>query len=358
MQALVKYAKGPGNLEIRNVPDPEPGPGQVKIQVACTGICGSDLHIQKDDIAIAVNPPVVVGHEFSGIVAGLGEGASGWNVGDRVVAEIGFDLCGACTSCLTGSPNLCDHRRSGGYWYDGAFTDSIVVPSAGIHRLPDSVSFQEGALIEPLACVVHGVLELTRIIAGDTVLITGPGPIGLAALQVAKAQGARIVMAGLAGDRERLGLAAELGADFTVSGDSEELLKGVGEITEGRGVDAVLECSGSEGAVNAGLAAVRKRGRFTQVGLFGKRVHVDFETISMKELKVTGALGQRRVSWQRAIRLIVEEKLGLAPLISHVMPLRQWQEAFDMCRRREGLKILLVPESSPVIPEIDHGDGG
>ena len=350
MQALVKHAPGPGNLELQKVPVPDPGPGQVRIRVACTGICGSDLHIKHDDIALAVNPPVVIGHEFSGTIVDVGEGVRGWDAGERVVAEIGFNVCGSCSSCLAGLPNLCDHRRSGGYWYDGAFTDYIVVPASGIHRLPENLSFEEASLIEPLSCVCHGVLELTRITAGDFVLVTGPGPIGLMALQVARAQGGRALVVGTENDRERLKLAVDLGAQFSISANDESLHEEIDRITENRGVDVVLECSGTEGGVDTGFRAVKKGGRMTQIGLFGKRIPVDFETICMKELKVTGSLGQRRISWQKALHLAAERKVDLKPLISHVLPLDRWQEAFRLAEGREGLKILLVPEASPMNP--------
>ena len=331
-------------MELREVPEPRPGEGQVKIRVAGTGICGSDLHTYHDDIGIALNPPVITGHEFSGTIAEVGAGVSGWEAGERVVSELGVDSCGSCIHCRAGFPNLCGSRKSGGYWFNGAFTDFIILPASNLHRLPETVSFHEGALIEPLACVVHGALELTTVGPDDLVLITGPGAIGLAALQVAKAQGARVVIAGVSRDRERLALAEELGADTVINVIEEDWKSTIEGATSGRGADVVFECSGNEEAVNIGLQAIRKRGQFTQIGLFGKAITVNFETICYKELKVAGSLGQRKESWEKALQLVSEQKVRLKPLISHILPLKRWEEGFRIYEEGKGLKILLVPE--------------
>jgi len=343
MKALVKHAKGPGNMEIREVAEPQPGKGQVKIQIKATGICGSDLHIYHDDVVIAVNPPVVVGHEFSGVVVDVGEGVVEWTAGDRVVSELGFEVCGKCYNCLEGFPNLCDSRRSMGYWYDGAFTSYIVVPAAGVHRLPDNIDFVPGALTEPLACVVHGVLDMTRFSAGDTVLVSGPGAIGLMTMQVAKAQGATTIVSGVTADKNRLDTAGSLGADYIVDAEREDVVKRVLELTGGRGADVVFECSGNESAVNAGFSAIRKRGRFTQLGLFGRRVSIDFEKVLSKELAVTGSFGQRPLAWERALELTAQKKVVLDPVVSDVLPLSEWRRAFEIFESKAGLKVVLRP---------------
>jgi L-iditol 2-dehydrogenase len=340
---LVKYAKGVGKMEIRDVPEPSPEKGQVKIGVKATGICGSDLHIYHDDIAISLNPPVVTGHEFSGVVCEIGSDVDKWREGDRVVPELGFVVCGRCDSCISGFPNLCDYRKSVGYWYNGAFTSYTVVPATALHKLPDNISFQEGALMEPLACAVHAVLELSQITAGDVVLLTGPGSIGLCALQLAKAQGANVVVAGRSKDMNRLDLARRLGADRIVDIDQESLLDVVFEITKQRGADVVLECSGNETAVNDALQVIKKRGQLTQIGLFGKPITIDYEKICYKEIRLTGSLGQRSVSWEKAIQLVSQQKILVGPLISHVLPISEWERAFAIFEENKGVKILLTP---------------
>jgi len=343
MKALVKFELGDGFMELRDLPEPSPGPGQVKIQVQYTGICGSDLHIYHNDIAIPIRPPVVTGHEFSGIIVELGAGVSGWKAGDRVVAETAFTYCGVCPHCRAGYYNVCDQRRTLGYWHDGAFARYTVVPAARLHALPDAISFLEGAFTEPLACITHAVYELTHIVPGDIVLVSGPGSIGLATMQAAKAQGARVLVTGTTVDAERLQMARELGADWTANVLEQPLLPLVAELTGGLGADIVFECSGAAKGLQDGLLAVRKRGQFTQIGLFGKPVTLDFERICFKEIKVTGSLGSRWESWEKALQLLAAKQVDAGRIISHVMPLGEWRKAFTMFEEKQGRKLVLEP---------------
>ena len=344
MKGLVKYQLGDGFMELRDLPEPRPSAGQVKIEVAATGICGSDLHIFHNDIDIPIKPPVVTGHEFSGTIVELGEGVEGWSIGDRVVSETAFAYCGVCLHCRDGFYNLCNQRRTLGYWFDGAFAPYTIVPAARLHGLPAELSFLEGALMEPLACVTHSVLELTSILPTDWVLVSGPGAVGLAALQVAKAQGARVVAAGTSVDADRLKKASSLGADLVVDVQKENLLDIIKDLTGGLGVDVALECSGNARALESAILGVRKRGQLTQIGLYGKPITVDFEKICFKEIKVTGSLGSRWKSWESALALTKSKKVLLEPLVSHVMPLSDWKKAFEMFERKEGLKLVLDPK--------------
>ncbi|MGE4282088.1 MAG: zinc-binding dehydrogenase [Clostridia bacterium] len=344
MKALVKYAKGNGNMEIREVPEPNPGPGQVKIEVKAAGICGSDLHIYHDDIAgIPINPPVVTGHEFCGVVVEVGEGVTQWKPGDRVTSETAYSFCGTCHYCITGYYNLCNDRRTLGYWYNGAFAKYTMVPQERVHILPDSIDFVSGALLEPLACITHAVLELTSITVGNVVLVGGPGAIGLATMQVAKAQGATVIVSGTNVDTERLNMAKQLGADYTINVQQQDLQEFIYKLTNGRGVDVVLECSGVARAADDALKVIKKQGQYTQIGLFGKPITIDFERICYKELKVTGSLGSRWTSWEKAIQLLEQGKVRTKPLVSHQFPITEWEKAFQMFESKEGLKLVLTP---------------
>lgn len=285
----------------------------------------------------------MIGHEFSGVIHEIGEVVTGWNVGDRVVSEAGFEFCGHCEYCISGFANLCPERKSVGYWYNGAFTNYTVVPAARVHRLPENVDFIEGALMEPLACVVHGTMEFTDINAGDVVLVTGPGAIGLLAVQVAKAQGATVIVTGTAQDIERLHLANELGADMCINLAEQKLPDKIYQLTANRGVDVVLECSGNERAAKDALDVIKKRGQYTQIGLFGKPITLNFETICFKELKVMGAIASKWSSWRKALQLVSQQKVRLRPLVSDSFPLTEWQKAFDMFEKKQGLKLLLSP---------------
>jgi L-iditol 2-dehydrogenase len=343
MKALVKYAAGPGNMEIRDVSEPTPKPGQVLIEIKEAGICGSDIHIHHSDIAIPLNPPVVTGHEFSGVVTKNGEGCSKFKPGDRVVSETAFHYCGVCDFCREGFYNLCVERRTLGYWFNGVFTRYTVVPEARIHLIPDGVDFTSAAMTEPLACVVHAVYDLTRIVPGDVVLVSGPGAVGIMAAQIAKIHGATVVLSGTDLDTDRLKLAKSLGIDHAVNVQRENLNAFLAPLTGGYGADVVLECSGSPYGVDAGLNAIKKRGWFTQIGLPGKKIEFDIEKVCYKELHFSGSLGSRNASWRKALQLLGEGKVEVKPLVTDKLSILEWERAFDKFEKKEGCKIFLLP---------------
>ena len=341
MKGLVKYKDGHGNMEVRDVPEPEVKDNFVKIQVKATGICGSDIHIHHSDIAIPMNLPVVTGHEFSGVVAEVGEGVTTCKVGDRVTSETAYAYCGKCHNCKAGRYNLCDNRLTLGYWFNGAFAEYTMVPEDRIHHLADNVSFEEGALMEPLACVTHATMDLSSMKAGDVVLISGPGAIGLMALQIAKAHGAYVIVAGTDADKDRMELAKKLKADRVVNVMQEDLLEIIAELTNGDGADVVYECSGAGVATRTGIEAVKKYGQFVQIGLAAKPIEIMFDRICYKEIKVTGSLGSISPSWKNALKLVESGKVDLKPLISLEFALEDWENAFKAFENKEGYKIII-----------------
>jgi L-iditol 2-dehydrogenase len=343
MKAVVKYAFGPGHVELRDVPEPQPGPGQVKVEVKAAGVCGSDLHIYHDQIAIPIIPPVIMGHEFSGVVVETGAAVTQVQAGDRVTCETTAWSCGHCLPCRLGHYNMCAQRKVVGYAVDGCFARYCVVNERQVHLLPDGVDFVTGALTEPLACCVHAVLELTGITPGDTVAIAGPGPIGLLCLQLVKAAGSYAIVCGTAQDRDRLELARHFGADVAIDVQATDLLQLLGELGAGQGVGIFLECSGAPAAARLGLAATRRSGQYTQVGLFPGPFELSFDLIAYKELRVTGSLGQRWTSWQRSLSLLGQGQVDTRSLVSHTLPLTDWREAFRLAEDRQGLKIVLDP---------------
>ncbi|MCL2376236.1 MAG: zinc-binding dehydrogenase [Defluviitaleaceae bacterium] len=340
MKGLVKYAAGPGNMEIRDVAEPTAAPGQIKIAVNYAGVCGSDLHIYHSDIAIPVRPPVVVGHEFSGTIAEIGEGVAGFKIGDRVVSQTAYEYCGTCHYCHTGYFNLCPHRRTLGYWFDGIFAPYTVVPAARVMKIPENVSDISAAMSEPLACVCHAAYDLCRIVPGDVVLVTGPGAIGIMAAQVAKAHGAKVVISGMAVDAPRLELAKQLGADFAVNVEKEDLAEVVMTATAGNGADVVLECAGVAPAIDSALNLIKRQGYFVQIGLPGEKIPFDVSKIAFKELKFTGSLGSRRSSWEQSLALQAAGMVKLEPMADVILPLEQWQEAFRRFEAKEGCKFM------------------
>jgi len=342
VQGVVKYARGSGRTELRQVEERPPGPDQVRVEVRAAGVCGSDLHIHHDTINYRIRTPVVMGHEFSGVVvekgAAVGDEVA---IGDRVTGEPSVHICGRCDYCLSGHYNMCDSREVMGYWHDGCFAPRCN--ATFVHHLPDSVSFEAGALTELLACCVHSVIEQAGVTAGDVVAVIGPGPVGLLAGQVAAAEGGLVVLCGTGRDRQRLDLARGLGVEHTVDVEAEDAVARVGALTRGYGADVVVECAGAPAAIDLALSLARKRGRVTQMGLPGRPVEIDFEKVAFKELQVSGGIGQRRTAWQRALDLMGRGQVQLEPLISHQLPLAEWDRAFDMVERQEGTKVLLLP---------------
>lgn len=347
MKGLVKYARGKGKVEIRDLPEPYPKEGQVKIEVKAAGICGSDIHVFHDEIDLPIRTPVVMGHEYCGVIVEVGRGVTNWQVGTRVTSETAFSVCESCVYCRTGQYHLCKERKGIGFWFDGAFADYIVIPEKRVHKLPDNVDFIAGALGEPLACITHGVIELSRVHSGDTVLVAGLGAIGLLAAQVARAEGSRVIISGTSDDLKRFELAKSLGFNELINVQEKNLRQVIDEITAGNGVDVFLECSGAPEAARMGLEVVKKRGWYTQIGLFGKPFEVNLETIAYKELQVTGSFSQRWTAWETAMKLLELKMVETKPLVTDIYPISEWQEAFNKFENKQGTKIILQPLNSP-----------
>jgi L-iditol 2-dehydrogenase len=343
MEALMKVARGVGNVELRQIDEPQPGPGQALIEVRAAGICGTDLHIYHDEFR--TRPPVVMGHEVAGVVAALGAGVAGIQVGERVTTETYFSTCGACRFCRAGRPNLCVDRMSIGSAVNGGFTRYVVVPARNLHRLPADVDDIAGALTEPLACVVHGALEQAQPLPGDLVVVAGPGAIGLLTLQVVRAAGARVVILGTGQDERRLELARTLGAEHALNVERDDPAALIGELTDGRGADVVYECSGAGPAAQQLLGLVRRAGRYAQIGLFGKPVAWELDQICYKELTVTGSNASTPTAWPRALALMAAGQVQTRPLVSDIFGLREWRQAFDAFEQKRGIKLVLQPEA-------------
>ena len=192
MKALVKTQKGVGFLELRDVPEPKAGPGEVLLKILGAGVCGTDIHVRDDNFPYW--PPVILGHEFIGRIIEAGPGVTRFRVGDRVVGEPHTRACGHCPLCRTGNIQICPDKRSPGWGIDGAMAEFLVMPEKLLHAVPDNISDRAGAVIEPCANAVHDVLERAKVDAGDLAVVIGPGPIGLLSAMAARAAGAREVV--------------------------------------------------------------------------------------------------------------------------------------------------------------------
>lgn len=327
MTAVVKHRLGEGGVSVDEWPMPAPLAGTVIVEVHAAGVCGTDLHLLSD--GYPSRPPVVMGHEVAGVVVELGDGVDTALLGARVACETHHQVCD-CNHCQEGRRNLCDNKTSMGSFVDGGFAERVRVPARLVHRIPDHVPLSEAAMSEPLACVAHLLLDPPVISAGDRVLVTGPGPMGLISAQVARSCGATVTVGGLPADEPRLAIARSLG--FETSDGAVD-----------PGFDVVLECSGSAGGARVALEAVRKAGRYVSVGIHGRDVTIPFDLVLYKELTVTSGFAATAQSWRRAMRLLENGLVDLAPLVSSIEPLAAWDTVIGQLQAGEGMKILFDP---------------
>ena len=343
MKALVKKDNEYGNMQLEEIDESVVNRNQVKIKVAYSGICGSDIHSYKGEYK-NLRPPVVLGHEFSGIVVDVGSNVRGIKIGDKVTSETTYYICGKCDYCKSIDYNLCPNRKGIGTQANGSFAESVVNRAESIHILPENVDLLSASITEPLACCAHAVLEKTNVELSDVVLIFGPGSMGLLTAQIVKARGAYAILAGITKDKDRLKLAESLGIDKTVDIQNENLEKIVMDLTGGYGVDKVFECSGSVKAANSGLLLLKKKGTMVQIGIFAKSVNeLDEDKIIQKEIIYIGSRSQKPSSWDKALYLLQTGKVNTKAIITDVYDLKDWKIGFNKIMNGEGIKIVLKP---------------
>ena len=345
MKALMKTAPGVGHFEIREIPKPQiKNADDVLIKVSAAGICGTDIHIYHDKFQNY--PPVVLGHEFSGVVEQVGEAVTRFKPGDRVVGEPHTGYCGKCELCRAGKIQLCAEKRSPGWGIDGAFTDYLVMPELFLHKIPDNVSDIAAALAEPMAIVTHEVLERAKVEPQDTVAIVGAGPIGLLASVAAKAGGAKqvIVLGTDADEQLRFPTAKKLGVDHVINVMRQDAQQEVNQITGGRGADMVVEASGSEGGINTAIDIVKRCGRLCVVGMPSRdRVAVQWLKMINKVLDVVFNLSSSVSSWERALGIMASTPADLEAVVTHRANIEDWQKMFDKIAKGEAIKVVFVP---------------
>jgi L-iditol 2-dehydrogenase len=345
MKALVKTQKGKGFIELRDVAKPgEPGDGEVMIKVKACGICGTDIHVKHDNFPYW--PPVILGHEFVGVVEKAGANCTMIKEGDRVIAEPHTKACGKCYLCRTGNIQICPEKRSPGWGIDGGMAEYICYPEKLLHKMPENMSWDQAVMAEPTANVVTDLLERARVEPGDFVVVIGPGPIGLLAAMAARTAGAsQVVIVGTAGDKGlRFDTARELGFDKLINVSEEDPAKVVMEMTGGIGADVVVECSGAPAAISTCPDMLRKMGRICAIGLTGgRKVELEWDKFAFKVANVIFNLSTFYTSWEKSIRLISSGQIRAEKLVTHKMKLDEWEKAFAAVENLEALKVVLIP---------------
>ena len=342
MRAVVKATAGPG-AEIREVPTPVAGPGQLLLKVLRAGVCGTDLHIFTWDrwSSSRMHPPVTMGHEFVGEIVERGPGVTQFEIGERVSCESHI-VCEHCTACRTGNAHVCENTRILGVDVNGGFAEYVAVPAANAWRAPANVPIEVAAVMEPCGNAVH--TAFAGELSAANLAVTGCGPIGLFAIGVARAAGAARVIASDVSPY-RLELARRMHADVVVDVSKESLVDRVREVTGGRMLDGVLEMSGSPQAMRDGLAALRNGGRLSLLGLPTEPFELDWNRLVIfKGITLHGIIGRRMYdTWYRMDNLLSSGRLDLRPAITHVMAMEKFHEAIDLLRSGRAGKVVLVP---------------
>lgn len=301
--------EAPWEMPLRELPAPWPAPGEVLVRVRAAGVCGSDVHGFTGSTGRRT-PGVIMGHEFSGIVEALGEGASGHVPGDQVAIQP-IISCGVCAQCRRGRPNLCLHRRGIGWSVHGGYAEFVCVPARNALPLPSGVEWVQGALAEPLAVALHAV-NLTPLNLGDRVVVLGAGTVGLLCVLALRQRGAGPIIVSDLSDH-RLELARRLGASEVIRADRQDPVSAVHDLTGGEGADAVLEVVGAPATARQSVELVRHGGAVTWVGNAAPLVEVPMQEIVTRELTVRGSYAFSG-EFARALELLGSGQLDLAPL--------------------------------------------
>jgi len=342
MKAVVKAAAAPG-AEIRDVPVPTAGPGEVLLRVLRAGVCGTDLHIWSWDrwSQGRIQPPVTLGHEFVGEIVERGAGVTNLAIGERVSCESHI-VCHTCIGCRTGNAHVCENTRILGVDVNGGFAEYVAVPAVNAWRSPGNIPIEVAAVMEPLGNAVH--TAFAGPISGCNLAVTGCGPIGLFAIGVAKAAGAARVFASDISPY-RLDLARKMKADAVIDVSKESFVERCRELTGRAGLDGVLEMSGNPTAVRDGLAALRSGGRLSFLGLPKEPFDLDWnQLVIFKGATIHGIIGRRMYeTWYQMHNLLSSGRLDIRPTITHVMPMERFDEAIDLLRAGKAGKVVLVP---------------
>lgn len=343
MNAGVKFADGPGNFAVQDIPMPVPGAGDVLIEVKSTAVCGVDgaLYDWLYKGRFPVRTPLVLGHECSGVIVEAGSGVSGLKKGERVTVEsiIG---CGHCYYCQRAMPNLCPQWDHVGITFDGTFAEYIKVPAKAVHRLPDAVSFAQGALVEPLSITVH-TFDRIKLMLGDTVLIIGPGVQGLLHTQAARAYGAsKIIVMGLARDANRLEKAKAFGADHVIFADQVDAVEQVLQLTGGVGADVVIEVGGTPEAFKLAMLSVRGGGQVASLG-YANYGEVEPLRLARQQITILGVMAFLPKHFEYALQWIEKGKVDVEALVSHHLGLDEIETGITLMKDKIATKVLVTP---------------
>jgi alcohol dehydrogenase/L-iditol 2-dehydrogenase len=335
--AVVNYAPKPGSVEVREFARPKIGPEDVLVEVAAVGVCGSDLHQWTASHSWPVNYPVVLGHEFAGVVVETGPAVRNWHEGDRVASETAAVIDPDNPMSRRGLYNLDPTRKGFGYGVDGAMTRYARVPSRCLHRVPDAVPLEHAALTEPCCVAYNSVVGNSRIAPGDRVLVIGPGTIGILCAAMARLCGGDVAILGLPGDQARFEVARQYGC--TPLTDA----KAWATERDGLGVDVVIDAAGVSPTLKLAIELVRPAGWITKVGWGREPLGFSIDPLVQKNVTLQGSFSHHWTIWERVLALFASGQLDVAPIIGGTWSLQDWHEAFEQMHSGRIVKSLLKP---------------
>lgn len=355
MKAIVKNSPGPDGIVLMEKSIPEVAAGDVLIRVKAAGLCGSDVHIFKTPDLPLGRLGVTLGHEFSGEVVAVGEGVTRWKVGDRVVSDNTGAVCGTCISCMKGEPIHCQHRLGLGSDLDGGFAEYVkigaevlnVFPNCLLH-IPDSISYDEAAILDPTCNGYTAVVQHGNIVAGDSVIVVGIGPLGLACINAAKLAGALHIFVIVRKSTSKLHreLALQMGASMILEQGTDDIEGIIRAKTHGEGVATSFECAGPTGIIAQCTALTRNGGRVVRVGLDfgGAPLPLDVvNEMTFRNITLVGHNGYNPLAWRYCIDLLEAGKLNNKQTITHVLPLEDFRKGVDLMLKREAVKVVYHP---------------
>ncbi len=331
MRAAYLVAKR--KFEIRNISEPRiKDPTDVLLKLRCSGVCGSDIHNYAEGRtgSLEVTFPMILGHECSAVVEEVGKGVTKVKPGDRVAVEPAV-TCGKCEECLTGRQNICKNVQflSVPGELEGCLKEHMVMPETNVIPIPDQLTFEDAAVLEPLSVCAYAV-KLAEIKPGDHIAVLGSGPIGLLTLEVANTSGASL---SFATDivKERVEMASRLGATYSFNPNQTDVVEEILELTHGRGVDLAFECAGEQDAVTQGLEVLRPGGRLVLLGIPGAATQYAFNTDVMRRKELTAVYVRRQVHYvERGLRLVEAGRIDVRTIVTHGFPLERTNEAYEL----------------------------
>lgn len=344
MKAVVKYADAPGATELREVPIPEIGKSDVLVEVAYIGVCGTDPHIHNNTSAFQFKRPFIMGHEFAGTIARIGAAITDYSIGERVTAETHAEFCGKCPLCQQNNYHLCRDRKGYGFHVDGAYTRFVKVPERILHRVPANVTLKAASITEPFCVAYKALVSNSKINPGDTVAVIGPGPIGILSIKIARLSGAaEIIAIGTEGDDQRLEIAKEFGATVIINSSKDDPLQIISSLGDGYGAALVVDTAGSSETLKLSMNAVRPAGQITKIGWGTKPVNFSLDSLIAKSVTLKGHFSHTWDVWEKCLTLMSKGMVDLERLITHELPIDQFEKAFELVVTKEALKVVLKP---------------